>query len=174
MPLQTYAIPLTVAVAMYGNLRAPINPRTLSSEREANLLGAMLNLQPSAPGTEITGLRYDWGTETRRLWEVGDRLNVGEMLYQMGGIDAPGAWSKDADGQWQWTANLTPPVPQPVVVPRPPLVAGPGQVIVTMPGGLQVIREKSEVDSGTASSTVQDKILAAVLNISDRLKTVNI
>lgn len=173
MPLETYVIAPTLAVTMYGNLRAPINPRTLSSEREANLLGAMLSLQPSAPGTEVTGLRYDWGTETRRPWEVGDRLNVGELLYQMGGIDAPGKWSKDADAQWVWEANL-PPLAPPPVAPRPPLVAGPEQVIVTMPGGLQVIREKSEVDSGTASATTQDQILAAVLNISNRLKKINV
>jgi hypothetical protein len=173
MPLQSYVIAPTPAVTVWGNLLAPVNPRELSSEREANLLGAMLNSEPSVPTVQVTGRTFEWRGETRRPWEVAARNNVGEMLAQMGGIDAAGNWSKDSDGSWQWNAIFAPPAPPPVV-PRPPLVPGPDEVIVDMPGGLQVIRKKSEVESGTASATTQDQILAAVLNISERLKKINV
>jgi hypothetical protein len=102
-----YEVLPTLAVMVWGNLRPLASAATLSSEAEANTLGAELGVVPSIPPFETTGIRFEWRGETRRNWEIvvnGARYNVQTLLQtkSVAGVGAPGKWVKDDVGSLAW------------------------------------------------------------------------
>lgn len=110
--------PTTATEQLLGSPAQTINPATLSTSDQANQLAQAWNVPPTdinqwTPGGPIT---FDWGTETRRVYQIlynGFQLNVGQYVAMMyaNGIGAPGSW------------NLT--GPQPVWVSTLPAAAVP-------------------------------------------------
>jgi hypothetical protein len=169
-----YEVQPTLALMVWGNLRPLDSAATLSTEVEANLLGAELGVVPSIPPAEVTGIKFEWRGETRRNWELvvnGARYNVQTLLQtkSVAGVGAPGKWVKDDVGSLAWESL---PQPQPVAgssvpVPVRPLAAN--EEFSPRVGGTWVVVEKGSGDPVPAPSGDTGEILRLVTAIAKTL-----
>jgi hypothetical protein len=168
-----YEVLPTLAVMVWGNLRPLASAATLSSEAEANTLGAELGVVPSIPPFETTGIKFEWRGETRRNWEVvvnGAQYNVQTLLQtkSVAGVGAPGKWVKDDVGSLAWKPL---PQPQPIAgssVPVPVRLLAANQEFSPRMGGTWVVVEKGS-DPMPAPASDTGEILRLVTAIAKTL-----
>lgn len=104
--LQTYP-KYVVASTLATSLGAPLNPNSLSTLEQADVIAVQWGLDPESAVAQNLGT-YSWpDNEQRRVYEImlnGTQYNVGQLLIEQNnfGVGAPGMWLMSAPGGPQW------------------------------------------------------------------------